>query len=263
MLKINVNWTRLYKIVLGYFILISIWQALYIVNVDVLRIWKPYNFPSPLEVAKSFYQLAIDKTILTALVASMKRMFIGYSISLVIGILLGFLLSHFKFIGESFNGLILGLQTLPSICWIPFAILWFGLNESTILFVIAIGSIFSIAMATEIGIRNINPIYLKAGKNMGARGAKLYFNVIIPASLPSIISGMKQGWSFSWRGLMAGEMLASSKGLGQVLMLGREIADINQVTMVMVIIVIIGLTIDKLVFGNIENKIREVWGLKQ
>lgn len=262
MLKINFNWTRVYKIVLAYFILIFIWQMLYIVNVDILKIWKAYNFPSPLEVAKSFFQLVIDNTILTALAASMKRMLMGYSISLVIGILLGFLLSHFKSIGESFNGLILGLQTLPSICWIPFAILWFGLNESAILFVIAIGAIFSIAMATEMGIRNVNPIYLKAGKNMGARGAKLYFNVIIPASLPSIVSGMKQGWSFSWRGLMAGEMLSSSKGLGQVLMSGRDLADINQVTMVMVLIIIIGFSIDKLVFGNIENKIREVWGLK-
>lgn len=262
MQKINMRWKRLYKIVVAYFILILIWQILYIVNVDILGVWKVYNFPSPLEVVKSFCQLVADKTILTALSASMKRILIGYSISLVIGIFLGFILSHFKTIGESFNGLILGLQTLPSICWIPFAILWFGLNENAILFVIAIGATFSIAMATEMGIKNINPIYLKAGKNMGARGTKLYLNIIIPASLPSVISGMKQGWSFSWRGLMAGEMLSASKGLGQVLMSGRDIVDINQVTMVMVIIIIIGFSINKLVFGNIENKIREIWGLK-
>ena len=117
-------------------------------------------------------------------------------------------------------------------------------------------------MATEAGISDVNPIYLKAGKNMGAPGFKLYVNVIIPAALPSVISGMKQGWSFAWRGLMAGEMMSASKGLGRVLMAGRDLSDINQVTVVIILIIIIGLSIDKLIFGKIESKIREIWGLR-
>lgn len=253
--------SKLFKIALVYLALILIWQLIYIINVDVLEIWKAYNFPAPIEVIKSFYSLIIDNTLSIACFASMKRVLIGYAISLVIGVVIGFILAHFNLIGESFKGLILGLQTLPSICWIPFAILWFGLNESSILFVIAIGSVFAIAIATEAGIKNVNPIYLKAGKNMGASGIKLYINVVIPAALPSVISGMKQGWSFSWRGLMAGEMLTASKGLGQILMAGRDLADINQVTLVMIVIVIIGLCVDKLVFGKIESRIREIWGL--
>lgn len=254
--------TKIFKNVLVYSAIIILWQLIYVINVDILSIWKSYNFPSPLGVIKSFYSLVIDNTILTAFTVSMKRLLVGYTVSLVIGTIIGFLLAHFKLIGESLNGIILGLQTLPSICWIPFSILWFGLDESSILFVIAIGSVFAIAMATEAGIKSVNPLYLKAGKNMGADGIKLYKNVIIPAALPSIIQGMKQGWSFSWRGLMAGEMISASKGLGQVLMAGRELADINQVTVIMLIIVIIGLFIDKLVFGKIEGKVRYIWGLK-
>lgn len=243
-----------------YFFVILIWQLLYLINVDIIGIWKAYSFPSPIEVIKSFYSLCADGTIFTAIVASIKRILIGYGISLAIGFLLAILLANFRLIGETFNGLILGLQTLPSVCWIPFAILWFGLDASSIIFVITVGSVFAIAMATENGIRNVNPIYLKVGKNMGARGVKLYISVIIPAAIPSIISGMKQGWSFAWRGLMAGEMMFASKGLGQVLMSGRDLADINQVTVVMIIIIIIGLCVDKMIFGKIESKVRERWG---
>lgn len=251
--------SRIKKIAV-YFLVILIWQLVYVINVEVIGIWKAYNFPSPLEAIKSFNYLYSDGTIFIATVASMKRVCVGYGISLVIGFFLGILLEKFRLIGETFNGLILGFQTLPSICWIPFAILWFGLDEHAIIFVIAIGSVFAVAMSTENGIRNINPLYIKAGKNMGARGIKLYINVIIPAAIPSIISGMKQGWSFAWRGLMAGEMISASKGLGQVLMMGREIADINQVTVVMILIVIIGLFVDRFVFGKIESKVRERWG---
>lgn len=251
---------KIIKTVAMYLALIMIWQLIYVLNVDVIGTWKAYNFPSPIEVSKSFYTLCVDGIISIAIVASMKRILIGYCISLVIGFSLGLLLAHFKLIGETFNGLILGLQTLPSICWIPFAILWFGLDSTAIIFVIAIGSVFAIAMATEGGIKTVKPIYLKVGKNMGARGLKLYINVMVPAALPSFISGMKQGWSFAWRGLMAGEMMSASKGLGQVLMTGRELADINQITVVMIIIIIIGLSVDKFVFGKIQGKIREKWG---
>lgn len=253
---------KLFKMTLVYAIIIALWQAIYIINVDVLNIWKPYNFPSPIGVVKSFYSLVIDNTISTALITSMKRLVAGYAISLLIGITLGFLLAHFKFIGESLNGIILGFQTLPSICWIPFSILWFGLDESSILFVIAIGSVFAITMATESGLRSVHPLYIKAGRNMGADGLKLYKNIVIPAALPNIIHGLKQGWSFAWRGLMAGEMISASKGLGQVLMVGRELADINQVTLIMLIIIIIGLFIDKFIFGKIEDKVRYIWGVK-
>jgi NitT/TauT family transport system permease protein len=245
-----------------YILLIVIWELVYKLGVDVLSIWKSYTFPSPIDVFKSLYFLAIDNTLAIAVSASMKRLIVGYLLSVVIGLSLGLFIVRYKYIGENIKALLLGLQTLPSICWLPFAILWFGLSEKTIIFVIAMGSIFAISIATEGAISNVYPLYIKAAKTMGAKGTKLYMHVVIPASLPSIVAGMKQGWSFAWRALMAGEMLAVTKGLGQVLMVGRDLADISQVVAVMIVIIVIGLFLDNIVFGKIEANIRQKWGLE-
>ncbi|SFL36120.1 NitT/TauT family transport system permease protein [Pelosinus propionicus DSM 13327] len=193
--------------------------------------------------------------------ASAKRIFLGYMLSIIIGIFVGLAIVRFKYLDENVSPLILGLQTLPSICWLPFSILWYGLNESAIIFVITIGSTFAVSIAIESGMKNINPLFVRAARTMGAKGFSLYWNVIIPASLPSIISGLKQGWSFAWRALMAGEMISATKGLGQVLMVGRDLADISQVMAIMIVIVILGVAVDKLIFGKMEINIRQKWGL--
>jgi len=244
-----------------YLILILIWEVIYKLGVEVLGIWKVYTFPSPIAVGKTLIKLIADHTLGIAIAASMKRIIVGYLFSAMIGITIGLIIVRFKYLDENFGALILGLQSLPSICWLPFAILWFGLNESAIIFVITIGSTFAIAMAIESGIKNVNPLYIRAAKTMGASGLKIYWNVIIPASLPNIITGLKQGWSFAWRALMAGEMLSATKGLGQVLMVGRDLADISQVMAVMVVMLVLGLTVDNLIFGRIEKSIRHKWGL--
>lgn len=237
-----------------------VWEAIYRIFVETLQVWKPYTFPSPLEVVKTLYFLVSDNTIPVAVVASLKRLVSGYFISLFFGITIGLLVVKYKYIDENFKSLILGLQTLPSIVWLPFAVLWFGLNENAITFVIAIGSTFAIAISTESGIKNIDPLYIKAARTLGAKMLKLYFYVIIPAVLPYLISGMKQGWSFAWRALMAGEMLIGTKGLGHVLMIGRDLGDITQVVAVMIIIIILGIIFDKFIFGRIEDDIRYKWG---
>lgn len=243
--------------------MILLWEFVYKLGVDVFKIWKVYIFPSPIAVFQTLWQMIKDNTLGIAILASMRRIIVGYSISLLLGVIIGFILVKFKYLNRNLRPLILGLQTLPSICWLPFAILWFGINESSILFVIIVGSTFAIAIATESGIKNINPIYIRAARTMGAKGFNIYLSVIIPASLPSFISGMKQGWSFAWRALMAGEMLSATKGLGQVLMVGRDMADISQVMAVMVVIIILGLAVDKLVFGRLEISVREKWGLER
>lgn len=223
--------------------------------------WKAYIFPSPIAVFTTLWGLVADGTLAIAVLASAKRLLLGYFISIIIGILVGLAIVRFKYLDENVSPLILGLQTLPSICWLPFSILWYGLNESAIIFVIAVGSTFAVSIAIESGMKNINPIFVRAAKTMGAKGFKLYWNVIIPASLPSIISGLKQGWSFAWRALMAGEMISATKGLGQVLMVGRDLADISQVMAIMIVIVVLGVAVDKLIFGRIEMDIRQKWGL--
>ena len=241
--------------------LIILWQLIYYLCVDILQIWKFYSFPSPVKVVHSFIYIVQDHTMGVALYVSLKRIIIGYGLAIVLGVVTGALLTRIKLVAQPLRGLFLGLQTLPNISWLPFAILWFGLSEGSILFVIVIGSLLSIALGVDSGIRNINPLYIQAGKNMGATGLELYTNIIIPAALPTIIAGMKQGWSFAWRGLIAGEMLAASTGLGQVLMTGRELADINQITVIMIVIIIIGVTVNNYIFGRIENKVLSVRGL--
>jgi len=249
------------KKILFYILLILIWEGIYKLGVDILKIWKPYIFPSPIDVFKTLFGLIKDNTMSVAIFASMKRIVVGYSISVAIGVVLGLTIAKFKYLEENLGPLILGLQTLPSICWLPFAILWYGLSESSIIFVIAIGSTFAVAIGVKYAIKNVNPLYIRAARTMGAKGRKVYTQVILPAALPDIVSGLKQGWSFAWRALMAGEMLSSTKGLGQVLMVGRDLADISQVVAVMITIIALGLLVDKLVFERVEKNMRHKWGL--
>ena len=209
----------------------------------------------------SFTQGFADLTFIFAVLATLRRLLVGYSVSLVVGILLGLFIARSKLLEETLGSLILGLQTLPSICWLPLALLWFGLNESAIIFVVIMGALLSITLATQSGIRSAPPLLVRAGRNMGAKGVRMLFEVVIPAALPSIIGGMRQGWSFAWRSLMAGELLYGSVGLGNLLNVGRELNDMSQVLAVMLIIVVIGLIADYFVFSKIEKEILTRWGL--
>ena len=174
---------------------------------------------------------------------------------------MGLLINHFKYLQKNLKPIVLGIQTLPSVCWVPFSILWFGLSTQAILFVVVMGSAFSIAISVDNAIKNVQPIYTKAALTMGAGKGQLYRHVIFPASLPELISGMKQGWSFAWRALMAGEVMTTSIGLGQTLIMGRDLADIDQVMLVMLVIVLVGIIIDKCIFSVIENRVLKKRGL--
>lgn len=150
---------------------------------------------------------------------------------------------------------------MPSICWVPFAILWFGLGESSIIFVVVMGSLFSVATTFESSIKNVKPLYIKAARTMGISEKKLFFKVIIPASIPSIVIGMKQSWAFAWRALLSAEVMSATIGLGQLLIMGRNLADINQVVLIMIIIVFIGILFDKLIFSSIEKSVLKKNGM--
>ncbi|GAB4261576.1 MULTISPECIES: ABC transporter permease [Thermincola] len=254
--KQNLTVIGLLKKILFYLILIVIWEMVFRSG-----LWPEFSFPSPVGVMSNLWAGFRDTSFLIAIAVSLKRVITGYFISLVIGLTLGLTVVRVRYLDENLSPLLLGLQTLPSICWLPLAILWFGIGEDSIIFVIAIGSIFSISMAAVSGIKNVPPLYMRVAKTMGAKGLKAYTTVVIPAALPSIISGMKQGWSFAWRALMAGEMLSPKDGLGYALTVGRDLADMNQVVSVMIIIIVLGLVIDKLIFGRLESSIRYRWGL--
>ena len=226
--------------------------------------WNSYLFPGPSEVIKTLISDIRDGSLPIAAKVSLIRIAIGFATAMAMGSALGILMGTVPMLHRAVSPLALGLQTLPSICWLPLAVIWFGLSERAILFVTIMGALLAITISVSDGIRNIPTVYLKAASMMGARGLRLYRDVLIPAALPAIISGAKQGWAFAWRSLMAGELLSVSTGalgLGQTLMRGRDLNDMSQVLAVMCVLVFIGVVADRLVFSRLENRVRQRWGL--
>src|SRR6266480_3246071 len=249
------SWTR--RIVF-YVLLVILWQV-----IAMTGIWPDYLFPGPIAVFNALVNGFLTGNFLQASLLSLQRLAIGYGISLVIGVMLGLFLGRSRILEETVGSLVLGLQALPSVCWLPLAILWLGLTDQAIIFVVIMGALFSITLGVDAGVKNTNPIYLKAARNMGARNVALYSQVILPAALPAIINGLKQGWTFAWRSLMAGELIFFTLSLGNLLQTGRDLNDASQVMAVMVVIIIIGVAIDVLIFGPIERNVRDRWGLSR
>lgn len=249
------------KIIALYVALVFVWQISYYVLVERLTLVKPYIFPSPIGIVESFIRLAKTNVLLFALLSSFHKMLIGFAISIVLGVILGLLLTRSQFVSKAFRPLILGLQTLPSICFVPFALLWYGLNDKATIFVIVIGSMFSISISTEQAIRNVSSVFIRAARTMGASDVDVYTTVVLPASVPDFIAGLKHGWSFAWRALIAGEMVSGTiGGLGYVLLTGRELLDINQIMVVIIIIILISVVVEKFFFGKFEDAARRRMG---
>jgi NitT/TauT family transport system permease protein len=244
------------KHIVFYLALIALWAT-----VAKLRIWPPYLFPSPASVLESLLAGFSERSFWIGIAVSMRRIAIGYGIAVALGLLLGLLIASSKFLQETLGGLLVSLQSLPSVCWLPLAILWFGLSEKAILFVIVMGSLLSITLSLEAGRKQIPKIYAMAGRNLGASGVRLLLFVLLPASIPMLLAGLKQGWAFAWRSLIQGEMMFISLGLGQLLIMARDLNDISQVIAVMIVIVALGYLIDRLVFETFERRLQEKWGL--
>jgi NitT/TauT family transport system permease protein len=241
---------------LFYISLLAAWQVLF-----NSALWQDFVLPGPLEVLQALILGCKSGSFLQAVLASLGRLTIGYAISLVLGLSLGLLIGRVSLLKETIGSLVLGLQALPSVCWLPLAILWFGLNDQAIVFVVVMGALFSITLGVEAGVRNTSPIYLKTARNLGTHGYALYLQVLFPAAFPTILNGLKQGWSFAWRSLMAGELLYNTVGLGNLLETGRDFLDSAQVVGVMLLIIAIGVTIDALIFRPLEKRTRTRWGL--
>lgn len=226
-------------------------------------IWSAVLLPSPGDVARYLFSGLFDGTLPGATLVTGRRLATGYLIGLGAGLPLGMCTARHRLLRDTVGVLALGLQTLPSVCWVPLALLWFGQSEGAMLFVVVMGTLWSIVIATESGIRTIPPIYVRAARTMGSKGIHTIVHVVLPASLPIVLSGMKQGWAFAWRSLMAAEIyvtIVSGFGLGNLLHYGRELNDMPQVVGIMFVIVLVGLGVDKLVFAPAERFLRRRWG---
>src|SRR5437867_8440155 len=227
------------------------------------KIWSPVLLPSPRSVSDYLVSAARDGTLFSASSVTLRRLLVGYFIGLAIGLPLGLLTASLKFAEDTVGVLSLGLQTLPSVCWIPLALLWFGQTENAMLFVVIMGSLFSILIATDNGVRTVLPIFARAARTLGSKRLHTWFKVILPASLPFVVGGMKQGWGFAWRSLMGAEIyvtILTGFGLGHLLHYGRELNAMDQVIGVMLVIIVIGLLADKVMFSPWEKFLYRRWG---
>ena len=240
-------------------LLLVIWQVV------VLSGWKPsYGLPGPNQVLPRIASDTASGKLLTATSITLSRAALGFGIALVIGVFLGVAVSTSSYLRRAVGALITGLQTMPSIAWFPLAILLFKLSETAILFVVVLGAAPAIANGIVSGIDQIPRVLLRAGRVLGARGITSLRHVILPAATPSLIGGLKQGWAFAWRSLMAGELIviiAARPSLGASLQLAREVSDAEGLLALMIVILMIGLFVDLALFGPLDRAVRRRWGL--
>jgi NitT/TauT family transport system permease protein len=225
--------------------------------------WSAVLLPSVFSVAEYLWGSLLDGTLLDSTWVTTKRLLFGYVIGVLIGLPLGLVTSTSQAAEDTIGALALGLQTLPSVCWVPLALVWFGQTESAMLFVVVMGTVWSVIIATDHGARTIPPIYARAARTMGSQGLHRWTRVVLPASLPFLVSGMKQGWAFAWRSLMAAEIyvtILTGFGLGHLLHYGRELNAMEQVIGVMLVIVVIGLLADRILFSPWERFLHTRWG---
>jgi NitT/TauT family transport system permease protein len=251
----NAAWPKLAAAAL----VVALWQLV------VWSGWRPsYVLPGPGRVFAELGELVVTAKFWAAVATTLRRAATGFALAILIGTALGVVVSRSRVLRRAFGSFITGLQSMPSIAWFPFAILVFALSESAILFVVVLGASPSIANGLVNGIDHIPPLLLRAGRVLGARGLASLRHVVLPAALPGYVAGLKQGWAFSWRSLMAGELLViieTRPALGSQLQFARELSDAPGLIALMLVVLAIGILIDGLVFAAIEQGIRRRRGL--
>jgi NitT/TauT family transport system permease protein len=251
------GWAALWPKVLAIAIVLVVWELIHLSG------WKKEIFPGPGVTLSNLWGQLGTGELWQAIGTTLQRAVIGFGLAVLIGVVIGALVSRVKPLRAGVGSLITGLQTMPSIAWFPFAIILFGISTPAILFVIVLGAAPSIANGLIAGVDYTPPLLLRAGKMMGLRRLSLYRHLILPASLPAVIAGLRQGWAFAWRSLMAGELLviiANKPSLGVLLSTYQDQADMASATAIIIVILIIGILVHTL-FSLADRAIRRRWGL--
>jgi NitT/TauT family transport system permease protein len=249
----SASWPKLLAIVL----VLAVWQLVHLTG------WKSLVVKGPGTVLPYLWQMAQHAQIWQAVKITMGRALVGYLLALLIGMVIGVLVARIPPLRAAVGSIITGLQTMPSVAWVPFAIVLFGASTSAILFVVVMGAAPSIANGLITGIDYTPPLLMRAGRTMGLRGLTLYRFLVLPASLPAFVAGMKQGWAFAWRALMAGELVVAiigTPGLGVLMNTYEQNLDFAGVTSVIIVILIIGIVVDTL-FSKADTALRRRRGL--
>ncbi|WP_031005232.1 ABC transporter permease [Streptomyces sp. NRRL F-5727] len=241
-------------------LVLVVWQVLV-----SAKITDETKLPAPSAVWDGLTDMWLQGTLLEVIWTSVSRGLAGFLLALAIGTPLGLLVARVKFVRAAIGPILSGLQSLPSVAWVPPAVLWFGLNDAMMYTVILLGAVPSIANGLVSGVDQVPPLFLRAGRTLGATGLKGTWHVVLPAALPGYLAGLKQGWAFSWRSLMAAEIIASSPdlglGLGQLLENGRNNIDLPGVFLAILLILVVGIAIDLLIFSPLERWVLRSRGL--
>lgn len=256
----SVAWSAFWPTALALAVFLGIWQALYLTGI------KPsYALPGPADVWATFVGILQDGTALRASALSLQRGGVGFLVSVVVGTLLGIAMATVPLLRRALGPLVTGLQSLPSIAWVPAAIIWFQLSNAAIFAVVLLGAVPSIVNGLLAGVDQVPPLFLRVGRVLGAQGWDRIRFVLLPAALPGFLGGLKQGWAFAWRSLMAAELITNTPrlgtGLGQVLNLGREVSDMSLVVAAILLIFAVGIAIELLVFSPLERRVLHARGL--
>ncbi|WP_254902250.1 ABC transporter permease [Mycobacterium simiae] len=236
----------------------GMWQLL------VYSGWQPsFVLPGPVAVAQNLWHQLHGVLLWQAIATTMSRALAGFALAAAIGSVTGALIARNRLLRAGIGPLVTGLQTMPAIAWFPFAIIFFGLHTSAILFVIVIGAAPSVAVGVVLGVDHISPLLLRAATALQLRSIALYRHVILPAALPMFVAGLKQGWAFAWRSLMAGELVvlvANTSSIGVLLETAQNLTDMPSAIAIMTVILIIGIVVDA-VFSFADRQVRRRWGL--
>jgi NitT/TauT family transport system permease protein len=254
-------WAAAWPKVAAVGLVLAIWQL------AVMSGWRPeFVLPSPFTTLDRLWQDAGTGELWSAIGTTMRRAAVGFALAIAIGGVVGAAVSRSRILRTAVGSLITGLQTMPSIAWFPLAVLLFKRTEAAILFVIVLGAAPSVANGLISGIDQVPPLLLRAGRVLGAKGLSAWRHVVLPAALPNVVAGLKQGWAFAWRSLLAGELLvtiANKKSIGVELDTARQLSDAPRVMAVMIVILLIGVIVDSLFFGTVERSLARRRGLAE